>query len=188
MDGKKILSILTTRLKENDQLLSDMEKLAVGVKASDDDAMIMKRTSELSRVLAQYIAEEIYCRLDRLYLEKILDGSKTVSDAPTKKESEAVTGLEEEMDSLYPEINILAEISTKQQFVEPILRELQNHNGQLRIASHQKLDHVGLLPSNSPYHLLTVSLSDSWNHHGYDDIFRKPYYELARSRVVLCDP
>ncbi|KAL4869980.1 hypothetical protein BDV12DRAFT_166773 [Aspergillus spectabilis] len=142
MEGKKILSILTTRLKENDKLLSDMEKLVVGVRPSDDDAMIMKRTSELSRVLAQYIAEEIYCRLDRLYLEKVLDGSKMVSDISTKKGSEAVAALEEEMDSLYPEIDILAEMSTRQQFVEPILRELQNHHGQLRIASHQKLDHI----------------------------------------------
>ncbi|KAL2824669.1 hypothetical protein BDW59DRAFT_162319 [Aspergillus cavernicola] len=139
MDGKKILSALTTRLKEDDKILSDLEKLAAGVKSSDDDASIMRRTSDLSAVLAQYVGEEIHCRLDRLYLEKVLNGSKFVS---TDKEAEAIVGLEEELDSLYPEIDVLAEMSTKQQFVEPILRELQNHHGQLRIASHQKLDHI----------------------------------------------
>ncbi|KAL5335013.1 hypothetical protein BJX70DRAFT_390968 [Aspergillus crustosus] len=142
MDGKKILSILTTRLKDKDKLLSDLEWLALDVKASDDDATILKRSSGLSRVLAQYIAEEIYCRLDRLYLEKILEGSATVSDVSTKKDAGAVAGLEEEMDSLYPEIDILAEMSTKQQFVEPILRDLQNRHGQLRIASHQKFNYI----------------------------------------------
>ncbi|KAL4880489.1 hypothetical protein BJY04DRAFT_219230 [Aspergillus karnatakaensis] len=139
VDGKKILSVLTTRLKEDDKHLSDMERLAVGVKASDDDASIVKRTSELSRVLTQCVAEEIYCRLDRLYLEKILEGNKVATDSQAV---EAAAALEEELDSLYPEIDILAEMSTKQQFVEPILRELQNHHGQLRIASHQKLDHI----------------------------------------------
>ncbi|KAL4778515.1 hypothetical protein BJX76DRAFT_138506 [Aspergillus varians] len=140
LDGKKILSALTTRLKENDKLLSDLEGLAAGVKSSDSDASILKRTTELSTVLAHYVAEEIYCRLDRLYLEKTLKGSKVVSDDPEDKEVETLVGLEQEMDSLYPEIDVLAEMSTKQQFVEPIMRQLQNHHGQLRIASHQKLD------------------------------------------------
>ncbi len=142
MDGKKILSALTTQLKKNDKLLSDLEALATEVKSSDGDASIMKRTSALSTALAQYVAEEIYCRLDRLYLERILGSSKSSADDPTNKEVEAVVGLEQEMQSLYPEIDILAEMSTKQQFVEPILRQLQNHHGQLRIASHQRLDLV----------------------------------------------
>ncbi|KAL2811182.1 vacuolar H+/Ca2+ exchanger [Aspergillus granulosus] len=138
MGGKKILSALTTRLKEDDKLLSDLERLATGVKSSEDDATIMNQTSELSAILAQYVAEEICCRLDRIYLERVSSG-QAVSDAP---ETEAMAGLEEELDSLYPEIDILAEMSTKQQFVEPIMRELQNYHGQLRIASHEKLDQI----------------------------------------------
>jgi hypothetical protein len=137
---------LTARLKEDDKLLSDLERLAGGVKSSDEDASIMTRASELSTILARYVAEEIYCRLDRLYLQKVLDCNKAVSDVSIANGTEAVAGLEEELSSLYPEIDILAEMSTKQQFVEPILRELQNHHGQLRIASHQKLEYVSLLP------------------------------------------
>lgn len=142
MDGKKILSALATQLKKNDKLLPDLEALAARVKSSDGDASIMKRTSALSTALAQYVAEEIYCRLDRLYLERILDSSGSAADGQTNKEIEAAVGLEQEMESLYPEIDILADMSTKQQFVEPILRQLQNHHGQLRIASHQRLDLV----------------------------------------------
>ncbi|KAL2842946.1 hypothetical protein BJY01DRAFT_216129 [Aspergillus pseudoustus] len=139
MDGKKILSVVTTRLKEDDRLLSDLETLATRVKSSEDDATIMTRTSELSAILAQYVAEEIYCRLDRLYLEKA-SGSNAISDALVNAEPEAIIRLKGELDSLYPEIDILAEMSTTQQFFEPILRELQNHHGELRIASHEKLD------------------------------------------------
>ncbi|PTU18641.1 hypothetical protein P175DRAFT_0443309 [Aspergillus ochraceoroseus IBT 24754] len=142
MDGKGILSTLTTRLKDNDKILADMERLAAGVKSSDNDASIVKRTSELSATLAQYVAEEIYYRLDRLYLEKALDSRQATSDALTDQENDAISGLEVELESLYPEIDVLAEMSTQQQFVEPILRELQNHHGQLRIASHQKLDYI----------------------------------------------
>ncbi|KAL4916903.1 hypothetical protein BDW62DRAFT_92917 [Aspergillus aurantiobrunneus] len=142
MDGKKILSALTTRLKENDNLLSDLERLATGVKSSDGDVSIMRRMSELSTALARYVTEEIYCRLDRLYLEKILRDNGATSDGPSDKEAETVLGLEQEMDSLYPEIDVLAEMSTKQQFVEPVLRQLQNHYGQLRVVSHQKLDFI----------------------------------------------
>ncbi|KAL4938625.1 hypothetical protein BDV06DRAFT_49812 [Aspergillus oleicola] len=137
MDGKKILSALTTLLKGNDKLLSDLEGLAAGVQSSDGDATIMKRTSEMSTMLSQCVAEEIYCRLDRLYLEKLLNKASHTS---TGKDVEAVASLEQEMNSLYSEIDILAEMSTRQQFVEPVLRQLQNHHGQLRIASHQKLD------------------------------------------------
>ncbi|KAL4980021.1 hypothetical protein BDW66DRAFT_126682 [Aspergillus desertorum] len=140
VDGKKILSALAARLKDNDRLLSDLEDLASGVKSSDGDISIMKRTTELSSVLSQYVAEEIYYRLDRLYLEKVLNSDNSSSGDATDKDSRAVVGLEQEMDSLYPEIDILAEMSIKQQFVEPILRQLQIHHGKLRIASHQKLD------------------------------------------------
>ncbi|KAL4986883.1 hypothetical protein BDW68DRAFT_120089 [Aspergillus falconensis] len=140
MDGKKILSALTARLKDNDKLLSVLEGLASGINSSDSDVSIMKRTTELGSVLSQYVAEEIYCRLDRLYLEKVLDGSNSASGALMDKDLETVVGLKQEMDSLYPEIDILAEMSTKQQYVQPILRQLQNRHGQLRIASQQKLD------------------------------------------------
>ncbi|KAI9373148.1 Sodium/calcium exchanger protein-domain-containing protein [Aspergillus egyptiacus] len=142
MDGKKILSALTARIKEDDKILSDLERLAAGVNSSVDDASVMRRTSDLSNALAQYVSEEIYCRLDRLYLEAVLGSSKTVSHVSNDAATKAVVSLEEELDSLYPEVDILAEMSTKQQFVEPILRELQNHHGQLRIVSHQKLDYI----------------------------------------------
>lgn len=141
-DGKRILSLLSARLKEDDRILADLEKVASGITPTGDDASIVKRTSELGALLSQCVAEEIQCRLDRLYLENLSINQEDPDCGPSAVNNEAILALEEELESLYSEIEVLAEISTKQQFSEPILRELQNHHGQMRIASHEKLDHV----------------------------------------------
>lgn len=165
-----ILSALTARLKGHDKLFMCLEDLAAGVKSSDGDASIMRQTSELSAALAQYVAEEIYCRLDRIYLQKILDSSRADAEAPTDEENEVVHGLEQEMDSLYPEIDILSEMSTKQQYMEPILRQLQNHHGQLRIRSHRKLDFVRLFACPR---IIILTLSGTRNNYGLDSGYRQ---------------
>jgi hypothetical protein len=83
--------------------------------------------------------------------------------ASAHTETEVIAGLEEELDSLYPEIDILTEISTKQQFVEPILQELQNHHGQLRIASHEKLDNVSHIHALSALPLTCLARYLDWS-------------------------
>lgn len=140
-EGKRILSSLTARLKEDDKVLSYLEKTASTIQGSSDDTLIIKRTLELESLLARYLAEEIHCRLDRLYLEGI-ESNNAGFNNPTSIEDDAWSGLSEELEALYPEIEILAEMSIKQQCSGPILRELQNHHGKQRIASHQKLDSV----------------------------------------------
>lgn len=89
-------------------------------------------------MLSDYVAEEIHYRLDRLYLETIHAGGSN----PDVMDGTASTALEEELESLHPEIEILAEMSTRQQFHEPILRELQNEHDQLRVAAQEKLEQV----------------------------------------------
>lgn len=156
MDGRRVLSSLTTRLKEDDRILTGLEKLASGINSSGDDATVAKRTEQLGAMLAEYVAEEIHYRLDRMYLESVLAASQATSgpgqSQPTgekesnEHEQEELVALGEELESLYPEIDVLAEMSTKQQFSEPILRELQNRHGQLRNASHGKLEYVCYFP------------------------------------------
>ena len=140
-EGKRILSSLTARLKEDDRVLSNLEKTASTIQGSSDDSLIIKRTLELESLLARYLAEEIHCRLDRLYLEGI-ESNNAGFNNPTSIEDDAWSGLSEELEALYPEIEILAEMSIKQQCSGPILQELQNHHGKQRIASHQKLGSV----------------------------------------------
>lgn len=140
-EGKRILSSLTARLKEDDKVILNLEKTASTIQGGGDDSLVIKRTLELESLLASYLAEEIHCRLDRLYLEGI-ESDDAGFNNPTSTEDDAWSGLSEELEALYPEIEILAEMSTKQQCSGPILRELQNHHGKQRVASHEKLDNV----------------------------------------------
>ncbi|BCR89107.1 uncharacterized protein ACHE_50305S [Aspergillus chevalieri] len=142
LDGKKILSSLTSRLKEDDRILAGLERLASGIKSTGNDASVAKRTEQLVAVLAEYVAEEIHYRLDRLYLESSQADQVGSKQAAGEHDEEALAALREELESLYPEVDVLAEMSTKQQFSEPVLRELQNRHGQLRNASQGKLECV----------------------------------------------
>ncbi|CEJ60870.1 hypothetical protein PMG11_09425 [Penicillium brasilianum] len=136
--NKQVLFSLSSRLKQDDKVLDELETLISGVKSNGTDASTVKRASQLSAILADYNAEEIHHRLDRLYLETILSGPSKASQTST--EDENIAALQEELESLYPEIEILAEMSTKQQFHEPILREIHNQHSQLRAASEEKLE------------------------------------------------
>lgn len=111
------------------------------VKTNGHDASTVKRAANLRETLADYSAKEIHYRLDRLYIESI--GAGEARDLSyTQSEAETISALEEELESLYPEIEILAEMSTKQQFHEPILREIHNEHNQLRVTSQHKLEQV----------------------------------------------
>ncbi|KAJ5896591.1 uncharacterized protein N7473_005990 [Penicillium subrubescens] len=141
--NKQILSLLSSQLKQDDKVLADIETLITGIKSNGNDAETVERASQLSVMLADYNAEEIHYRLDRLYLETI--HHESIQSRPSKSsqigtESETVAALEEELESLYPEIEILAEMSTKQQFHEPILREIHNQHNQLHATSKEKLE------------------------------------------------
>lgn len=145
-DRKKVLSLVAARLKEDDGTLKSLEKLASGIGSSEEDRAVRSRVADLTAKLARYVAEEIHYRLDRLYMETICAGRCGSSEGP-EQETELLASLEEELESLYPEIGILAEMSAKQQFSEPILRELQSHRDRLRSTSEKMLDYVRLSPS-----------------------------------------
>ncbi|GLA58645.1 hypothetical protein AtubIFM55763_004030 [Aspergillus tubingensis] len=141
-DAKRILSSLTARFKEDDRLIANLERLASGIETSQQDENSAKIASERCTALAQCLADEIRCRLDRLYLESIQAGLMIARTEPAPAENEPLAALEEELESLYPEIEILAEMSTKQQFAEPIIGELSSHHEELQNASHETLDYV----------------------------------------------
>ena len=142
VDSKRILSTLAAWLKEDNRVLADLERLGSGIGPTGDDASVVKRTSELSTILAQCLGEEIQCRLDRVYLENIRAGQFKAKQKLNDAVDEVSVALEEELESLYPEIDLLAEMYTKQQYTAPVSRALQNHHNQLHVASHKKLNYV----------------------------------------------
>lgn len=141
-DGRKILSVLAARVKDDDRILANLAQSAFRIQVTTDDVSITKRATDLGSLLAEYVADEIHCRLDRLYLESVKAGLANTADKATATEEEALMTLSDELESLYPEIDILAQMSVRQLFNEPILRELQNVHGQLRMASHRRLENI----------------------------------------------
>ncbi|KAJ6172411.1 hypothetical protein N7470_001478 [Penicillium chermesinum] len=139
VENKRILSGLSTYLKQDDATLASVENTLSKIKFDGNDASTVKRAAHLSTILANCTAEEIRYRLDRLYLEALQNGGQ---DGDQPIEDDAIIALEEELESLYPEIEILAEISTKQQFYEPILRGIHHGHSQLRADSQQKLERI----------------------------------------------
>ncbi|KAE8145801.1 hypothetical protein BDV25DRAFT_163826 [Aspergillus avenaceus] len=176
-DGKRILSSLTARVKEDDRKFASVERLASGVKPIGDDAFILEQASGLSTILAQCVAEGIQYRLDRVYIEAILAGQLANIQGRNEAESKISAALERELDSLYPEIDILSEMSAKQQFTEPILRELQNHHGQLYNVSHHKLNHIVDMVSEMTLSMesLTKALQERESYCGTFEAFSTTY-------------
>ncbi|KAJ5668837.1 hypothetical protein N7462_009907 [Penicillium macrosclerotiorum] len=140
VENKRILSSLSTQLKHDDRILANLESTISGVKSNENGASSAKRATQLSEILAELSADEIHYRLDRLYLETI--HSSTFDACPGTIEDETIAVLEEELESLHPEIEILSEMYAKQQFHEPILREVQNEHDHLLATSQQKLEQV----------------------------------------------
>ncbi|KAB8215430.1 hypothetical protein BDV33DRAFT_180928 [Aspergillus novoparasiticus] len=162
VDSKRILSALAAWLKEDDRALADLERLGSRIEPTGDDASVVKRTSELSTILAHYLAEEIQYRLDRVYLENLRAGQTKANQNLDGAADEVSTALEGELESLYPEIDMLAEMYTRQQYNAPISRALQKHHDQLHISSHKKFNYILDLVAEMTLSMecLTKSLQD----------------------------
>ncbi|RJE21147.1 hypothetical protein PHISCL_06522 [Aspergillus sclerotialis] len=140
VESKRILSWLMCQLTESDKSLANLDRLVSEIRSTGDKLSIMEKVSRLSEVLSEYAAEEVYCRLDRLYLDFIRTRNPDPDDSINK--GEIVTTLEEDLESLYLEIGILARMSISQQFNEPILRELQDQHGRECTSSQEILKYV----------------------------------------------
>ncbi|KAE8412061.1 vacuolar H+/Ca2+ exchanger [Aspergillus pseudocaelatus] len=177
VDSKRILSTLAAWLKEDDRALVDLERLGSGMGSTGDDASVVKRTSELSTILADCLAEEIQCRLDRVYLENLRAGLFKANQNLNGAVDEVTIALEGELESLYPEIDMLAEMYTKQQYTAPISRALQNHHDQWHIASHKKLNYILDLVAEMTLSTerLTKSLQDRESFCGTLETFNTTY-------------
>lgn len=139
-EKRQFLLSVTAKLKDDDRALAKAESLASELESTEEDHILKKRAAELTSALSRFVSEEIYCRLDRLYLEALEAGDDVSSEVV--KTDDSLLVLEQDLESLYPEIEVLAEMSARQQFGERILRELQRNHDQLNSTLEGKLDTV----------------------------------------------
>ncbi|PGH14809.1 hypothetical protein AJ79_02825 [Helicocarpus griseus UAMH5409] len=132
-----LLPQLASKLKDDDRSMLGLEKIASAIQIDGNDRELSARATELTAKLAGYLAEEVHARLDRLYIESIQDDAPGVDD-----DEEALAALQEEISSLYSEIEILSEMTTQQEFRVPILRALQSRGTEARSISQQQLEQI----------------------------------------------
>ncbi|OKL60749.1 hypothetical protein UA08_04397 [Talaromyces atroroseus] len=120
---KQLLQSVSSRLMNDDDILFKIEELAAELELTEMDEQTEKRTPELISTLSKLTSEEIRCRLDRVYLETLLTGADAPADVPDNRD--ACIALQEDLESLYSEIDVLAEMSARHEFGQPILDELQ---------------------------------------------------------------
>lgn len=127
---------------EDDEVLIKAERIMVDSESTEADGQMERRALDLISVLSRLTSEEIRCRLDRLYLEVLLSDSEVVADVSGSKD--AKVALEEDLESLYSEIEVLSEMSARQEFGQPMLGELRKNKEYFAHSLEENLDSVSI--------------------------------------------
>lgn len=142
MAGKTITPVVTEILNEDDRLLKKAENLASDVQSGDDGSKAtIERTERMAAMLTGFIAQEVRCRLDRIYLQALSE----VPSGDHLDHRDALhhqTSLQQELESLYSEVKILAEMSVQQEYTGRILQQSKHRYHQSEAASMSKILYV----------------------------------------------
>ncbi|KAF4456036.1 hypothetical protein F53441_1757 [Fusarium austroafricanum] len=115
--------------QSDDKLLSSLQKLGWELDQRDpEEEKTIEKLRETCMRLIKTTVETLRTRLDRIYLEAILDAERS-GDAKSATQDD-VKALEEELESLYAEILPVAQMSAEQQHLEPALKSTDAQSGQ----------------------------------------------------------
>jgi hypothetical protein len=139
--AKELKLSIQDYLKGHDNKLCQVEELSDNLepdtlqgKASTD------RSSKLASKLVEYVTEEVTCRLDRIYLQTLHEPPGDLS--PHEIKDQDASALKEELDSLYSEIRVLAEMAVQQEFLSPIIKTIHMQENRIQDDSEVRLDYV----------------------------------------------
>ncbi|RKF73864.1 hypothetical protein GcM3_092024 [Golovinomyces cichoracearum] len=107
-------------LQSDDRLLSSFQKLASDLDLNTpEDENIIEKTKEYCARYIKYTVEGMRTKLDRIYLEALKNSSCNKNSEDNNQE---VSDLQEELESLYSEIQPVAQIFVEKQYIEPVLQ------------------------------------------------------------------
>ncbi|KAM5366988.1 hypothetical protein ACJZ2D_010256 [Fusarium nematophilum] len=116
-------------LQADDKLLSSLQKLGWELEQQDpEEQQTIEKLREICMRLIKTTVETLRTRLDRIYLEAIVEAERS-GDLKTAT-GDDVKALEEELESLYSEILPVAQMSAEQQHLEPALKSTDSQSGQ----------------------------------------------------------
>ncbi|KAF5666720.1 hypothetical protein FDENT_12303 [Fusarium denticulatum] len=118
-----------TVFQSDDKLLSSLQKLGWELDQQDpEEEKTIEKLRETCMRLIKTTVETLRTRLDRIYLEAILEAERSGDVKAATQED--VKALEEELESLYSEILPVAQMSAEQQHLEPALKATNAQSGQ----------------------------------------------------------
>lgn len=129
-------------LRQDDIILRKLEEIAPMVQPLSGSLKDEKsRVEELCGRLVTYKTQEIRCRLDRKYLESL---SADDSHSQPIGDENLISSLKAELETLYPEIRSVAQISIGQSFETPLVESIEKDIALGKMQSRSILDDVRL--------------------------------------------
>lgn len=129
-------------LRQDDTILRKLEEIAPTVQPLSRSLKDEKsRIEALCGRLVTYNTQEIRCRLDRKYLESL---SANYSHSRPIEAENLIPSLKVELETLYPEIRSVAQISMRQSFETPLVESIEKDIALGKVRSRLILDDVRL--------------------------------------------
>ena len=128
-------------LQKDDRILARIDRLVGELEVINfDDGQQISYPRMLREKLSTYLAKEIRCRLDRIYLET--NQSPTMASETFSRDKVELSSLKAELDTLYSEITAVAEMATSLEFENPLIEAARQKKVQNEIYIGSVLDHV----------------------------------------------
>lgn len=129
-------------LRQDDTILRKLEEIAPTLQPVSESLKDEKcRIEALCGRLVMYNTQEICCRLDRKYLKSL--GANESHQQPIKAQN-LILSLKAELETLYPEIRAVAQISIGQSFETPLGESIEKDIALGKAQSRSILDDVRL--------------------------------------------
>ena len=136
---------LLQRLHDDDQTFGALQKLALphGT-APNCEIDLGWKASRLGKQLADFTCEEIRCRLDRIYLERLHEAAEQ-EEGMREDPSTHEISLKNDLDALIADISDVVAISTSHEFQYPLLNSRHEDWQRQRTFEQQAIRSVSYL-------------------------------------------
>ncbi|KJZ74913.1 hypothetical protein HIM_05644 [Hirsutella minnesotensis 3608] len=128
-------------LKADDKLLASLQKLGWELEQpNSDEAARVEKLRETCMRLIDATAEAVRLKLDAAYLDALVDGEQSGLDKSVS--SSEVKALEEEVESLYTELQPVAQMAVEKQHLEPAVRSVSAKTSKSMGRSVEALEYI----------------------------------------------
>ena len=139
----RLPSIVLRNLQEDDNSFLDVERRAADVNTELPNDRLSSDIQQMCSRLASCLAQEVRCRLDRIFLETLSAPQRT-DMFHSEANGELQSSLQVELDSIYTEIPSVIEMSIAHEYQTPLIDSLTSSVANNYESTNYTLAHVGI--------------------------------------------